>query len=156
MPMENPISLPRRREPWNKGRPIGHKPLGSRACAVRPDRPRAAADHAADAVFRHEVEGALGATLDRLAAFNRRPLRRRHRGDLLQRVAAIRHLRRDRVVFALVPPASGKPPFIAAGPAGVEASCWPGLFAKHWLGWGCKPLLQEARSWSWPARRCCR
>jgi hypothetical protein len=25
MPMENPISLPRRREPWNKGRLIGQK-----------------------------------------------------------------------------------------------------------------------------------
>jgi len=30
---------------------------------------RAAAEHAGDAVFRHEVEGALGAALDRLPAF---------------------------------------------------------------------------------------
>ena len=63
---------------------------------------RAAADHAADAVFRHELEGALGAALDRLPAFDRQPLRRRHQGDLLERVAAIRHLGRDRVVLALV------------------------------------------------------
>jgi hypothetical protein len=63
---------------------------------------RAAADHAADAVSRHEFEGALGAALDRLPAFDRQPLRRRHQGDLLQGVAAIRHGRRDRVVLALV------------------------------------------------------
>jgi len=61
---------------------------------------RAAADHAADAVFRHEVEGALGAALDRLPAFDRQPLRRRHQGDLLECVVTIRHLRRDRVVLA--------------------------------------------------------
>jgi hypothetical protein len=29
-----------------------------------------------DDVFRHEVEGALGAALDRLPAFDRQPLRR--------------------------------------------------------------------------------
>src|SRR3984893_7604731 len=62
---------------------------------------RAAADHAADAVLRHEVEGALRAALDRLPAFDRQPLRRRHQGNLFQRIAAIRHLRRDRV---LLPP----------------------------------------------------
>ena len=45
---------------------------------------RAAADHAADAVFRHEVEGALRATLDRLPAFDLQPLRRRHQRDLLE------------------------------------------------------------------------
>jgi hypothetical protein len=63
---------------------------------------RAAADDAADAVFRHELEGAFGAALDRLPAFDRQPLRRRHQGDLLEGVAAIRPLRRDRVVLALV------------------------------------------------------
>ena len=63
---------------------------------------RAAADHAADAVFRHELEGALRAALDRLPAFDRQPLGRRHQSDLLQRIAAIRHLGRDRVVLALV------------------------------------------------------
>src|SRR5207237_1483914 len=57
---------------------------------------------AADAVSRHEVEGALGAALDWLPAFDRQPLRRRHQGDLLQGVAAIRHLGWDRVVLALV------------------------------------------------------
>jgi hypothetical protein len=44
---------------------------------------RASADHAADAVFRHEVEGALGAALDRLPALDRQPLGRRDQGDLL-------------------------------------------------------------------------
>ena len=57
---------------------------------------------AADAVFRHEVEGALEAALDWLPAFDRQPLRRRHQGDLLPGVAAIRHLRRDRVALAFV------------------------------------------------------
>jgi hypothetical protein len=63
---------------------------------------RAAADHAADTVFRHELEGALGAALDRLPAFDRQPLRRRHQSDFLQGIAAIRHLRRGRVILALV------------------------------------------------------
>src|SRR5262249_11103880 len=63
---------------------------------------RAATDHAADAVFRREVEGALGATLDRLPAFDRQALRRRDQRDLLQGIAAIRHLRRDRPILALV------------------------------------------------------
>src|SRR5712672_2794484 len=44
----------------------------------------------------------VGAALDRLPAFDRQALRRRHQGDLLQRIAAIRHLRRDREVLALV------------------------------------------------------
>ena len=56
----------------------------------------------ADAVLRHEVEGAVRAALDRLPAFDRQTLRPRHQRDLLQRIAAIRHLRRDRVVLALV------------------------------------------------------
>jgi len=34
---------------------------------------RAAADHAADTILRHKVEGALGAALDRLPAFDRQP-----------------------------------------------------------------------------------
>jgi hypothetical protein len=64
---------------------------------------RAAADHAADTVLRHGTEGARGAA-HRLPVFDRQPLwlRRRHQGDLLQGVAAIRHLGRDRVVFTLV------------------------------------------------------
>ncbi len=32
---------------------------------------RAAADHAADAIFGHKIEGALGAALERLPAFDR-------------------------------------------------------------------------------------
>src|SRR5262249_60775169 len=40
--------------------------------------------------------------LYRLPAFDRQPLRRRHERDLFQRIAAIRHLRRDRVVLALM------------------------------------------------------
>src|SRR5213078_4759269 len=63
---------------------------------------RTAADDAVDAVLGHEVEGAVGAALDRLPAFDRQALRRRHQGDLLQRVTAIGHLRRDRVELALV------------------------------------------------------
>src|SRR5262249_60914133 len=63
---------------------------------------RAAADDAADAVLGHEVEGPLRAALDRLPAFDRQALRRRHQRDLLERIAAIRHLRRDRIVLALV------------------------------------------------------
>ena len=63
---------------------------------------RAAANDAADAVFGHEVEPALRAALDRLPAFHRLPQRARHQGQLLQRVAAIRHLRRQRVVLAFV------------------------------------------------------
>jgi len=54
------------------------------------------------AVFRHKLEGALGAALDRLPAFDRQTLRRRDQGDLLQGVAAIRHFGRDRIVLALV------------------------------------------------------
>ncbi len=73
-----------------------HVPLDSAALG------RAAADHARDAVLGHEVESALRAALDRLPAFDRQTLRRRNQGDLLKRVAAIRHLRRDRVVLALV------------------------------------------------------
>jgi FtsP/CotA-like multicopper oxidase with cupredoxin domain len=42
-----------------------------------------AADHAANALLGHEVEGAVGAALDRLPAFDRQPFRRRHQGDLL-------------------------------------------------------------------------
>src|SRR5215475_2079923 len=57
-------------------------------------------DHAADGVFCHEVESSIGVALNRLPAFDRQPLRRRHQGDLLQGVAAIWHLRRDRVVLA--------------------------------------------------------
>src|SRR6516162_3746918 len=45
---------------------------------------------------------ARGAALDRLPAFDRQPLRRRNQGDLLQRITAIRHLGRDRVVFSVV------------------------------------------------------
>src|SRR5207247_8237689 len=63
---------------------------------------RTAADDAVDAVLGHEIEGAVGAALDRLPAFDRQALRRRHQGDLLQRVAAIRHLRRDRVEFSFM------------------------------------------------------
>src|SRR3954453_22033300 len=63
---------------------------------------RAAADHAADAVFGHEIKSALRAALDRLPAFDRQAFRPRHQGDLLQRIAAIGHLGRDRVVLALV------------------------------------------------------
>src|SRR5438132_6162977 len=74
----------------------GHVPLHRAALG------RAAADDAAYAVLRHEIEGAVRAALDRLPAFDRQALRRRHQGDLLQRVAAIRHLRRDRVKLALV------------------------------------------------------
>src|SRR6516225_11926753 len=48
---------------------------------------RAAADHAADAVLSHELEGAVGPALDRLPAFDRKPLRRRDKRDLLQGVA---------------------------------------------------------------------
>jgi hypothetical protein len=63
---------------------------------------RAAANHAADAVASQEIEGALGAALDRLPAFDRQPLGRRNQGDLLQGVAAIGHIWRDRVVVPLV------------------------------------------------------
>src|SRR4051794_13937125 len=63
---------------------------------------RAAADHAADAVFGHEIESALRAALDRLPAFDRQALRTWDQRDLLQRVTAIRHLGRDRVELALV------------------------------------------------------
>src|ERR1700730_13130441 len=63
---------------------------------------RAAADDAVDAVLGHEVESAVGAALDRLPAFDRQALPRRHPADLLHRIAAIGPLGRDRVVLALV------------------------------------------------------
>src|SRR5215469_3434434 len=52
--------------------------------------------------FAMKPNGALGAALDRLPAFDRQPLWRRHRRNLLQRVAAVRHLGRDRPVLALM------------------------------------------------------
>src|SRR5436305_1107934 len=63
---------------------------------------RAAADHAGDAVLGHEVEGAGRAALNRLPAFDRQALRPRHQRDLLQGVAAIGDLGRDRVEAPLV------------------------------------------------------
>jgi hypothetical protein len=69
---------------------------------VEPAGARPAAIHAAGAVLRHEIEGALRAALDRLSAFDREPLRCRHQCDFLQRIAAIRHLGRDRIELALV------------------------------------------------------
>ena len=62
----------------------------------------AAPEHALDAVFGHELEGARGAALDWLPAFDGLAERPRHEGDVLQRVAAVRHFWRDRVVLALV------------------------------------------------------
>ena len=38
---------------------------------------------AADTIFRHRIESALGAALDRLPAFDRLALGRRHQRDLL-------------------------------------------------------------------------
>ena len=63
---------------------------------------RTAADDAANAVLRHEVERALRAALDRLPAFHRQARGPRHQRQFLQRVAAIRHFGRQRVVLALV------------------------------------------------------
>src|SRR5262249_60837754 len=61
-----------------------------------------AAAGAAEAGRGLEVEGPLRAALDRLPAFDRQARRRRHQRDLLERIAAIRHLRRDRIVLTLV------------------------------------------------------
>ena len=44
---------------------------------------RAAADDTANAVLGHKVEGALRTALDRLPAFDRQALGRRHQGNLL-------------------------------------------------------------------------
>src|SRR6516225_7347272 len=55
----------------------GHVPLDC------PSFGRTAADHAADAVFRHEAEGALGPALDWLPAFDRQALRRRDQRNFL-------------------------------------------------------------------------
>src|SRR6185437_5582792 len=59
---------------------------------------RAAADDAADAVLRHEIEGAVGPALDRLPTLDRQAFRAWDQRDLLQGIAAIGDLRRDRVV----------------------------------------------------------
>jgi hypothetical protein len=63
---------------------------------------RAAADEPLDPHARHEIERPLAAALDRLPAFDRQPQRPGHQGQFLQRVAAIRHLRRQGVVLSLV------------------------------------------------------
>ena len=63
---------------------------------------RATADDAADAVLGHKVKGAVGAALDRLPAFDGQTLGGGHQRDFLQRVAAIRHFRRDRVELAFM------------------------------------------------------
>jgi hypothetical protein len=55
-----------------------------------------------DTMLGHEIEGAVRAALDRLPAFHRQALGAGHQSDLLQRVAAIRYLRRNRVELALV------------------------------------------------------
>ena len=78
-----------------------------RGVAIGGDRPRlhrrsAAADRALDVVFDHEVEPARVGADDRLPALDRTMDRARHQGQLLERVAAIRHFRRQRVVLALV------------------------------------------------------
>ena len=54
-----------------------HVPLDSAALG------RAATNDAAYAVLRHKIEGAFRTALDRLPAFDRQALGRRHQGDLL-------------------------------------------------------------------------
>ena len=61
---------------------------------------RAAADQPLDPVLCHEVHGPRGAALNRLPALDREPQRPRHQRQLLERIAAIRHLRRQGVIFA--------------------------------------------------------
>src|SRR5204863_5100973 len=63
---------------------------------------RTAADQPLDAVLRHEVERPFAAALDRLPALDRPAQWPRHEGQLLQLIAAIRHLRRQGVVLALM------------------------------------------------------
>jgi hypothetical protein len=63
---------------------------------------RAAADHALDAVLGHELQRARRAALDRLPALHRQVEGPRNQGELLQGVAAIGDLGRQRVVLALV------------------------------------------------------
>ena len=67
---------------------------------------RAAADRTLDVVLDHEVEPARRGADHRLPAFDRQMDRPRHQREFLQRVAAIRHLGRQRVVLALVREAS--------------------------------------------------
>src|SRR5437867_9918043 len=59
-------------------------------------------DDALDAVTRHEVEPPRAAAHDRLPGLDRQARGTRHQRDLLQLIAAIRNLRRNRVVLALV------------------------------------------------------
>src|SRR3954470_11119503 len=62
----------------------------------------AAADRALDVVLDHEIERAWAGTDDRLPAFDRLVDRARHQGQLLQLIAAIGHLRGQRVILASV------------------------------------------------------
>ena len=62
----------------------------------------AAADYPLYPVLRHKVQPARRGALNRLPALHRQPQRARHHRYALQFVAAIRHIRRNRVVLALV------------------------------------------------------
>ena len=60
------------------------------------------ADDPLDAVLRHEVQGAVARADYGLPALHRQIDRPRHQGYLLERVASVRHLRRDCVVLAMM------------------------------------------------------
>ena len=66
----------------------------------RPAFGRAAADQSSYPVLCHKIHGPRGAALDRLPAFDREPQRARYHGQFLERVAAIRDLRRQCVILA--------------------------------------------------------
>ena len=72
---------------------------GDRAFAHRRG---AAADRALDAVFDHEIQAARAGADHRLPAFDRQVDRPRHQRQFLQRIAAIGHFGRQRVMLALV------------------------------------------------------
>src|SRR3984893_3015538 len=61
---------------------------------------RAAAAQTPDAVFRHEVEGACRAALNRLPALAREPQRAGDNRQLLEGIAAVGHFRRQSVMLA--------------------------------------------------------
>ena len=62
----------------------------------------ASANNTFDPMPGHEVQPSRGGALNRLPALDRQVYRTRHQRDLLEGVASVRHLRRDRIVLALV------------------------------------------------------
>ena len=57
---------------------------------------------ALNTVLGHEIQDPRRSALDRLPSFHRQACQSRHQRQILQHIAAIRHLRRQRVMLALV------------------------------------------------------